>query len=174
MLQPRYRTKLIRKELWREIFLTTILYEKSLTRYVPGAKHPSPNGASLSRLTSSSSLSPRGLRSGWSSSSCNQFTNKIRIWMRLYIQQGASILHFFGIPIGIKRRMIDIGKKITFLLFAKCIKMYSFFRICIWSLQKVLLWPKKFISWKISIWVSKNSEFYADFKLVDAGFQKCP
>jgi hypothetical protein len=27
---------------------------------------------------------------------------------------------------GIKRRMIDIGKKIT-LIFAKCLKMYSFF-----------------------------------------------
>jgi hypothetical protein len=40
---------------------------------------------------------------------------------------------------GITRRMIDIGKKNKFLLFAKCLKMYSFFRICILRLQKVLL-----------------------------------
>ncbi len=52
--------------------------------------------------------------------------------------------------------------------------MYSFFRICILRLQKVLLWPKIFFPWKISIWVSKNAEFYADFKYVGAGFQKCP
>ncbi len=43
----------------------------------------------------------------------------------------------------------------------------QFFRICILRIQKVLLWPKKFFSWKISMWVSKNAEFYA-------GFQKCP
>ena len=34
--------------------------------------------------------------------------------------------------------------------------MYSFFRICILRLQKVLLWPKNFFSWKLSIWVSKT------------------
>ncbi len=55
-------------------------------------------------------------------------------------------------------------QKNNFLLFAKCFKMYSFFCICILRLQKVLLWPKFFFSWKISIWVS----FYADFKFVDA------
>ncbi len=40
----------------------------------------------------------------------------------------------------IKRRMIDIGKKNNFIFLAKCLKMYSFFRICIQSLQKVLFW----------------------------------
>jgi hypothetical protein len=30
------------------------------------------------------------------------------------VQYGALILYFFGISIGIKRKMIDIGKKITF------------------------------------------------------------
>ncbi len=33
-------------------------------------------------------------------------------------------------------------QKNNFLHFAKCLKMYSFFRICILRLQKVLLWPK--------------------------------
>ncbi len=34
----------------------------------------------------------------------------------------------------------------------------------------MLLWPKTILSWKISIWVS---EFYADFKFVDADLNKC-
>jgi hypothetical protein len=33
---------------------------------------------------------------------------------------------------------------------------------------------QKFFSLKISIWVSKNAEFYADFKFVDADLKKCP
>ncbi len=41
-------------------------------------------------------------------------------------------------------------------------------------MQKVLLWPQKIFWWKISIWVSKKAEFYADFKLVDAGLNKWP
>ncbi len=41
-------------------------------------------------------------------------------------------------------------------------------------MQKVLLWPKKNFSWKISLWVSTNAEFYADFKFVDADLNKCP
>ncbi len=39
--------------------------------------------------------------------------------------------------------------------------------------KSAIMTPKNF-SWKISIWVSKKGEFYADFKFVDAGFQKCP
>ncbi len=45
--------------------------------------------------------------------------------------RGLHFYTFFGISIGIKRRLIDNAKKITFLLFAKCLKMYSCFRICI-------------------------------------------
>jgi hypothetical protein len=33
--------------------------------------------------------------------------------------------------------------------------------------------PKIFFM-KISIWIFINAEFSADFKFVDAGFQKCP
>ncbi len=62
-----------------------------------------------------------------------------------------------------------------FLLFAKCLKMYSFFRICILRLQKVLLWPqKKIFLEKSQYGYQKNPEFYADFKFFFAGFQKCP
>jgi hypothetical protein len=46
--------------------------------------------------------------------------------VRLY-SLGLQFYTFFGISIGIKRRMIDIGKKNNFLLFAKCLKMYNFF-----------------------------------------------
>ncbi len=55
-------------------------------------------------------------------------------------------------------------QKKNFLLFAKCLKMYSFFRVCILRLQKVLLWPKK-ISWKISIWVIKKRRILCWFKI---------
>jgi hypothetical protein len=48
--------------------------------------------------------------------------------------------------------------------------MYSFFRICILRLQKVLLWPKKFLE-KYHYGYQKHAEFYAD---VDAGLNKCP
>jgi hypothetical protein len=34
--------------------------------------------------------------------------------------------------------------------------------------------PKFFFLKKKSIWVSKNAEFYADFKFVDADLNKCP
>jgi hypothetical protein len=48
--------------------------------------------------------------------------------------------------------------------------MYSFFRICILRIQKCYYDPKKFFLEKYQ----NNAEFYADFKFVDAGFQKCP
>ncbi len=56
-------------------------------------------------------------------------------------------------------------QKNNFLLFAKCLKMYSFFRICILRLQKVLLWPKNFFLWKISIWVSKTRRILCWFQI---------
>jgi hypothetical protein len=56
-------------------------------------------------------------------------------------------------------------QKNNFLLFAKCLKMYSFFRICILRLQKVLLWPEKIFSWQISIWVSKKRRILCWFQI---------
>jgi hypothetical protein len=89
--------------------------------------------------------------------------------------RGLQFYTFFGISIGITRRLIDIGKKIT-LLFAKCLKMYSFFRICILRLQKVLQYydPKIFFLEKYQYGYQKHAEFYADFKFVDADLNKCP
>ncbi len=43
--------------------------------------------------------------------------------------------------------------------------MYSFFRICILRLPKVLLWAKKNFSWKISIWVSKQRRILCWFQI---------
>jgi hypothetical protein len=65
-------------------------------------------------------------------------------------------------------------QKNNFLLFAKCLKMYSFFRICILRLQKVLLWPKFFFLEKYQYGYQKHAEFYADFKFIDADLYKCP
>ncbi len=54
-------------------------------------------------------------------------------------EQGASILYFFW---NFNRNHMENDRywqKNNFLLFAKCLKMYSFFRICILRLQKVLI-----------------------------------
>ena len=65
-------------------------------------------------------------------------------------------------------------QKNNFLLFAKCLKMYSFFRICILRLQKVLLWPKNFFCWKISIWVSKKRRILCWFQIHWCRFTQMP
>ncbi len=67
--------------------------------------------------------------------------------------------------------MIDIGKKIT-LLFAKCLKMYSFSHLYLKFAKSAIMTQKKFFL-KCQ-YGYKIAEFYADFKFVDAGFQKCP
>ncbi len=54
-------------------------------------------------------------------------------------------------------------QKNNFLLFEKCLKMYSFFRIL--RLQKVLLWPQKNFSLKISIWVWKKRRILCWFQI---------
>ncbi len=65
---------------------------------------------------------------------------------------GGSILYFFGISIGIKRRM---AKKLLFTV-CKIFKNIQFFSHLHLKYGKVLLWPKNFFPWKISIWVSKR------------------
>ncbi len=53
--------------------------------------------------------------------------------------------------------------------------MYSFFRICILRLQKVLFMTQKICFLKIiNTGINKNGEFYADFKFLDANLNKCP
>ncbi len=52
--------------------------------------------------------------------------------------RGLQFYTFFGISIGITRRIIDMGKKIIF-TFCKMFENVQFFRICILRLQKVLL-----------------------------------
>jgi|688.fasta_scaffold1608879_1 hypothetical protein len=46
-----------------------------------------------------------------------------------------------------------------------CRFLSCFVRVCLQSLQKVLIWSKKFIL-KNAIWVSKNAKFEADFESV--------
>jgi hypothetical protein len=50
-------------------------------------------------------------------------------------------------------------QKNNFLLFAKCLKMYSFFCICILRLQKVLYDPKKFFLEKYQYGYQKTQNF---------------
>jgi hypothetical protein len=60
----------------------------------------------------------------------------LSVWMvcnvKLFMRdtRGLQFYTFFGISIGITRRMIDIGKKITF-YFCKMFENVQFFRICI-------------------------------------------
>ncbi len=46
--------------------------------------------------------------------------------------------------------------------------MYSFFAFAFKVCKKCYYDPKQFFLDKISMWVSKNAEFYADFKFADA------
>ncbi len=69
--------------------------------------------------------------------------------------RGLQFYTFFGISIGIKRRMIDIGKKLLFTI-CKIFEHVQFFSHLHLKYGKVLLWPKTFFSWKISIWASKK------------------
>jgi hypothetical protein len=48
-----------------------------------------------------------------------------------------------------------------------------FLRIRLQSLEKVLIWPKKFFLLKKSEKMSKNAEFHADFKSVEKVVKKC-
>jgi hypothetical protein len=87
--------------------------------------------------------------------------------------RGLQFYTFFGISIGITRRMIDIGKKITFYFLQnvwKCIVFFAFaFKVC----KKCYYYLKNFFFEKYHYGYQKNAEFYADFKFIDAGFQKC-
>jgi hypothetical protein len=88
--------------------------------------------------------------------------------------RGLQFYTFFGISIGIKRRIIDNSKKITFYFFknvGKCTVFFAFaFKVC----KKCYYDPKKIFLGKYQYGYQKNAEFCADFKFVDAGFQKCP
>jgi hypothetical protein len=48
-------------------------------------------------------------------------------------------------------------QKNKFLIFGNWLKTYSSLRIRIQNLQKVLLWPQKYLFAKESIWVSRNA-----------------
>ncbi len=76
----------------------------------------------------------------------------------------------FGISLGIERRMIDIGEKITFYCF-KNVKKCSFFAFAFKVCKSVIMTPTKFFVKNINMGI-KNVEFYADLKVVDADFQK--
>ncbi len=62
-------------------------------------------------------------------------------------------MEFFGISVIFKRRLIEIGKTVSF----------CFLRICIW--QKVLMWKNYFVWQYIQLWVPKSAEFYDDYKI---------
>jgi hypothetical protein len=82
---------------------------------------------------------------------------------------GFNFIYFFGIS-----KIDRYCQKNNFLLFAKCLKMYSFFAFAFKVCKKCYYDPKYFFLEKYQYGYQKDVEFYADFKFVDAGFQKCP
>jgi hypothetical protein len=69
--------------------------------------------------------------------------------------------------------MIDIGKKITFYFLQNVSKYTVFFAYAFKVCKKCYYDPNNFFLTNIIMGIKKNAEFYADFKFVDAGFQKC-
>jgi hypothetical protein len=51
--------------------------------------------------------------------------------------------------------------------------MFSFFAFAFKVCKKCYYYPKKIFLEKYHYGYRKNAEFYADFRFVDAGFQKC-
>ncbi len=70
--------------------------------------------------------------------------------------------------------MIDIGKKITFYFLQNVWKCTVFFAFAFEDGKKCYYDQKKIFLEKYQYGYQINAEFYADFKFVDAGFQKCP
>ena len=93
-----------------------------------------------------------------------------------WIQNGACVLGGFNVSnlMGIKRRMIDIGKKITFYFLQNVWKFTVFFAFAFKVCKKCYYDPKIFFLEKYHYGYKKNAEFYADFKFVDADLNKCP
>ncbi len=64
-------------------------------------------------------------------------------------------------------------QKNNFLLYAKCLKMCSFFAFAFKVCKKCYYDPKIYFLEKYHYRYQKNAEFYADFKFVDADLNKC-
>jgi hypothetical protein len=70
--------------------------------------------------------------------------------------------------------MMDNGKKITF-YFCKMFENIQFFsHLHLKYAKSAIMTQKMFFLKKYQYGCQINAEFYADFKDIDAGFQKCP
>ncbi len=71
--------------------------------------------------------------------------------------------------------MIDIGKKITFYFLQMFENVQFFSHMHLKYAKSAIMTQKKFFLKNINMGIKKIiKELYADFKFVDAGFQKCP
>jgi hypothetical protein len=75
---------------------------------------------------------------------------------------------------GIQTENVRYLQKNNFLLFAKCLKMYSFSHLNLKYAKSATVTQKYFFLKNINMGIKKNAEFYADFKFVDADLNKCP
>ncbi len=87
----------------------------------------------------------------------------VNLWQ--HYQAGGCGLGGFNISnlMGIKRRMIDIGKNWLF-TFAKCLKMNSFFAFA-FKFSKCAIMTQKNLFLKISIWVTKKRRILCWFQI---------
>ncbi len=92
------------------------------------------------------------------------------LWTHTYTLGGFNVSNLMGIT----RRKIDIGKKITFYFLQnvwKCTVFFAFaFKVC----KKCYYDPKFFFLENYHYGYQKNAEFNADFKFVDDDLNKCP
>jgi hypothetical protein len=116
-----------------------------------GSPNPSPAGECAPPLWFRGEGHTRLQRRGWESPNSDEGTMRLQLYT------------FFGISIGIKRRLIDMKM---------ILKMYSFFAFAFEVYKKCYNDPKIFFLEKYQYGYLKNAE--ADFKSVDAGFQRCP
>ncbi len=109
------------------------------------------------------------------SKSC--FESRLWSW-KLFWKPAMNVCTLGGFNVsnlmGIKRRMIDIGKKNNYLLFAKCLKMYNFFAFAFKSFKKCYYDRKKKFSWKISISVTKKCRILCWFQIRWCRFKQMP
>ncbi len=81
----------------------------------------------------------------------------VRLAGRWMNTRGLQFYTFFGISIGIKRRLIDIAKKITFYFLQNVSKCTVFFAFTFKECKKCYYDPKKFFLEKYQYGYQKNA-----------------
>jgi hypothetical protein len=88
--------------------------------------------------------------------------------------RGLQFYTFFGISIGIKRRLIDIAKKITFYFLQMFENVQFFSHLHLQYAKSAIMTQNIFFLKNINMGIKKTQNVMLIFKFLDASFQKCP